>query len=102
MQCAQIIDEADPRAILSIDDLIMKIGLLVVEKMELERKIVDIDKLREERDYLLAREQSLLQQLNDITIKYNELAEVLNAEKTKVTELERRLNDANNKTKKRN
>jgi chromosome segregation ATPase len=87
-------------AILSVEDLIMKIGVLTVEKMELEKKLKNVPKIEEEYKKLVVREQDLIRQLNELSKKYNELSEILNQERLKVAELEEKLNDY--KTKKRN
>jgi len=87
MQQATITDDA----VLSVDDLIMKIGVLTVEKMELEKKLTNTNKIEEEYKKLVVREQDLVRQLNEISKKYNELSEALNQERLKVAELEEKL-----------
>jgi len=90
-------------AILTVNDLIMKIGFLVVEKMEVEKQLKDAPRLQEEYKKLIVREQDLIRQLNELSKKYNELSELLNKERLKVAELEKKLEEvyAHNKTKKR-
>jgi peptidoglycan hydrolase CwlO-like protein len=88
--------------ILSVDDLIFKIGTLVVEKMELEKKLANIVKIEEEYKGVITREQDLRRQLEDLAKKYNEVVEQLNQERMKVKQLEGKLNAYGNKGKKRN
>jgi len=101
--------------ILSVDDLIFKIGSLVVEKMELEKKLANTTKLEEDYKGAINREQDLRRQLEDLSRQYNVVVEQLNQERMKTdtlqqkleTEynkrvaLEERLNANNNKTKER-
>jgi phage shock protein A len=93
---ATISDEA----VLSVDDLIMRIGVLTVEKMELEKKLGNVPKIEEEYKKMVEREQDLIRQLNELSKKYNELSEALNQERLKVAELEEKLSGY--KAKKRN
>ena len=102
--------------ILSVDDLIFKIGTLVVEKMELEKKLANITKLEEDYKGAIVREQDLRRQLEELSKRYNEVVEQLNQEKVKVVSLqqeleeerskrivlEEKLNACSNKGKKRN
>ena len=88
--------------ILSVDDLIFKIGTLVVEKMELEKKLMNITKIEEEYKGAIVREQELRRQLEELSKRYNELVEQLNQERIKVKQLEEKLNAYSNKSKKRN
>jgi chromosome segregation ATPase len=102
--------------ILSVDDLIFKIGALVVEKMELEKKLANVVKIEEEYKGALVREQDLRRQLEELAKRYNEVVEQLNQERLKVSEfqkeledersrriaLEEKLNACGNKSKKRN
>jgi len=88
--------------ILSVDDLIFKIGALVVEKMELEKKLMNITKIEEEYKGAIVREQDLRRQLEELSKKYNEVVEQLNQERMKVKQLEEKLNAYSNKSKKRN
>jgi chromosome segregation ATPase len=102
--------------ILSVDDLIFKIGTLVVEKMELEKKLANITKLEEDYKGAIVREQDLRRQLEELSKRYNEVVEQLNQEKLKVVSLqqeleeerskrialEEKLNAYSNKSKKRN
>jgi len=88
--------------ILSVDDLIFKIGTLVVEKMELEKKLANITKIEEEYKMAIVREQDLRRQLEELSKKYNEIVEQLNEERMKVKQLEEKLNARDNKDKKRN
>jgi chromosome segregation ATPase len=102
--------------ILSIDDLIMKIGVLVVEKMELEKKLDNIAKIEEEYKGAVVREQDLRRQLEELSKRYNEVVEQLNQERTKIVilqqeleqersrriDLEEKVNGCRNKGKKRN
>jgi chromosome segregation ATPase len=77
--------------ILSIDDLIMKIGVLVVEKMELEKKFDNIAKIEEEYKGAVVREQDLRRQLEEMSKRYNEVVEQLNQERMKVVSLQQEL-----------
>jgi len=77
--------------ILSIDDLVMKIGVLVVEKMELEKKLANVAKIEEEYRGALVREQDLRRQLEELARRYNEVVEQLNQERMKVANLQREL-----------
>jgi chromosome segregation ATPase len=77
--------------ILSVDDLIFKIGTLVVEKMELEKKLANVAKIEEEYKGALVREQDLRRQLEELAKRYNEVVEQLNQERLKVSELQREL-----------
>jgi chromosome segregation ATPase len=77
--------------ILSVDDLIFKIGTLVVEKMELEKKLANIVKMEEEYKGSLVREQDLRRQLEELAKKYNEMVEQLNQERLKVSNLQKEL-----------
>jgi phosphate uptake regulator len=102
--------------ILSVDDLVFKIGALVVEKMELEKKLANITKIEEEYKGALVREQDLRRPLEELAKRYNEVVEQLNQERLKVNELqkeleeersrrialEEKINGGNNKSKKRN
>jgi len=102
--------------ILAVDDLIFKIGVLVVEKMELEKKLANITKIEEEYKGAIVREQDLRRQLEELAKRYNEVVEQLNQEKLKVVSLqqelekkrskritlEERLNASGDKGKKRN
>jgi chromosome segregation ATPase len=88
-------------AILSVDDLIFKIGTLVVEKMELEKKLANIAKIEEEYKGAIVREQDLRRQLDELSKRYNELVEQLNQERLKVKQLEEKLNANSDKSKKR-
>jgi chromosome segregation ATPase len=88
--------------ILSVDDLIFKIGTLVVEKMELEKKLANIARIEEEYKMAIVREQDLRRQLEELSKKYNEVVEQLNQERMKVKQLEEKLNACDNKNKKRN
>jgi len=88
--------------ILSVDDLIFKIGTLVVEKMELEKKLANITRIEEEYKGAIVREQDLRRQLEELSKKYNEVVEQLNQEKLKVKQLEEKLNAYSDKSKKRN
>ena len=83
--------------ILSIDDLIFKIGALVVEKMELEKKLTNITKLEEDYKGAIVREQDLRQQLEGISKRYNEVVEQLNEERVKVSNLQQELDRERNK-----
>jgi predicted nuclease with TOPRIM domain len=82
--------------------LIFKIGTLVVEKMELEKKLMNITKFEEEYKGAIIREQELRRQLEELSKKYNEVVEQLNQERLKVKQLEEKLNADSNKGKKRN
>ena len=88
--------------ILSVDDLIFKIGELVVEKMELEKKLRNVAKIEEEYKMIITREQDLRRQLEELSKRYNEVVEQLNQERLKVKQLEEKLNACDNKNKKRN
>jgi seryl-tRNA synthetase len=88
--------------ILSVDDLIFKIGALVVEKMELEKKLMNVAKIEEEYKMIITREQDLKRQLEELSKRYNEVVEQLNQERLKVKKLEEKLNARGNKGKKRN
>jgi chromosome segregation ATPase len=88
--------------ILSVDDLIFKIGTLVVEKMELEKKLANVMKIEEEYKGALVREQDLRRQLEELSKRYNEVVEQLNKERIKVNQLEEKLNASDNKNKKGN
>jgi len=77
--------------ILSVDDLIFKIGVLVVEKMELEKKLANVNKMEEEYKGALVREQDLRRQLEELAKRYNEVVEQLNQERLKVSELQKEL-----------
>jgi prefoldin subunit 5 len=88
--------------ILSVDDLIFKIGTLVVEKMELEKKLANVAKMEEEYKGAIVREQDLRRQLEELSKRYNEIVEQLNQERIKVKQLEGKLNAYSNKGKKRN
>jgi len=102
--------------ILSVDDLIFKIGSLVVEKMELEKKLANTTKLEEDYKGAVNREQDLRRQLEDLSKRYNEVVEQLNQERmradalqhkleteyNKEVALEEKLNVDNDKTKERN
>jgi chromosome segregation ATPase len=87
--------------ILSVDDLIFKIGTLVVEKMELEKKLANITKIEEEYKGALIREQDLRRQLEELSKKYNEVVEQLNQERNRRIALEEKLNACSDKNKKR-
>jgi chromosome segregation ATPase len=80
---------SDP--ILSVDDLIFKIGTLVIEKMELEKKLANIAKIEEEYKGALVREQDLKRQLEELSKRYNEVVEQLNQERLKVDSLQKEL-----------
>jgi len=102
--------------ILSIDDIIFKVGSLVIEKMELEKKFANTTKLEEDYKGAINREQDLRKQLEDLSKRYNEVVEQLNQERMKTdalqqkletdynkgTALEEKLNVDNDKTKERN
>jgi hypothetical protein len=102
--------------ILSVDDLIFKIGTLVVEKMELEKKLANVMKIEEEYKGVLVREQDLRRQLEELSKRYNEVVEQLNQERAKTANLQReveqerskrialeeKLNVSGDKSKKRN
>jgi len=77
--------------ILSVDDLIFKIGSLVVEKMELEKKLANTMRLEEEYKGAINREQDLRQQLEDLSKRYNEVVEQLNQERMKTDALQQKL-----------
>jgi DNA repair exonuclease SbcCD ATPase subunit len=77
--------------VLSVDDLIFKIGSLVVEKMELEKKLANITKLEEDYKGAIVREQDLRQQLEGLSKRYNEVVEKLNEERVKVSNLQQEL-----------
>jgi septal ring factor EnvC (AmiA/AmiB activator) len=77
--------------ILSVDDLVFKIGALVVEKMELEKKLANIAKIEEEYKGALVREQDLRRQLEELAKRYNQIVEQLNQERLKVNELQKEL-----------
>jgi peptidoglycan hydrolase CwlO-like protein len=79
--------------ILSVDDLIFKIGTLVVEKMELEKKLANVPKIEEEYKGALVREQDLRRQLEELAKRYNDVVEQLNQERLKVSELQKELED---------
>jgi len=83
--------------ILSIDDLIFKIGVLVVEKMELEKKLANVMKIEEEYKGALVREQDLRRQLEELSKRYNEVVEQLNQERLKVASLQRELEEERSK-----
>jgi chromosome segregation ATPase len=83
--------------ILSIDDLIFKIGSLVIEKMELEKKLVNTMKLEEDYKGVITREQDLRQQLEDLSKRYNEVVEQLNQERMKTDALQQELETKYNK-----
>jgi len=82
---------------LSVDDLIFKIGTLVVEKMELEKKLANVAKLEEDYKGALARDQDLRRQLEELAKRYNEVVEQLNQEKLKVVNLQQELEEERSK-----
>ena len=83
--------------ILSVDDLIFKIGTLVVEKMELEKKLANITKLEDDYKGAIVREQDLRRQLEELSKRYNEVVEQLNQEKVKVVSLQQELEEERSK-----
>jgi predicted nucleic acid-binding Zn-ribbon protein len=83
--------------ILSVDDLVLKIGTLVVEKMELEKKLMNIAKLEDDYKGAIVREQDLRRQLEELAKRYNEVVEQLNQEKLKVASLQQELEEERSK-----
>jgi chromosome segregation ATPase len=83
--------------ILSVDDLVFKIGTLVVEKMELEKKLMNVTKMEEEYKGAIVREQDLRRQLEELSKRYNEVVEQLNQERSKVASLQRELEEERSK-----
>jgi chromosome segregation ATPase len=83
--------------VLSVDDLVFKIGTLVVEKMELEKKLANVMKIEEEYKGALVREQDLRRQLEELAKRYNEIVEQLNQERLKVASLQRELEEERSK-----
>jgi peptidoglycan hydrolase CwlO-like protein len=83
--------------ILSVDDLVFKIGTLVVEKMELEKKLANITKMEEEYKGAIVREQDLRKQLEELAKRYNEVVEQLNQERLKVDRLQQELEEERSK-----
>jgi chromosome segregation ATPase len=83
--------------VLSLDDLVMKIGVLVVEKMELEKKLANVAKIEEEYRGALIREQDLRRQLEELARRYNEVVEQLNQERMKVASLQQELEQERSK-----
>jgi len=83
--------------ILSIDDIIFKVGSLVVEKMEFEKKLANITKLEDDYKGALTREQDLKRQLEELAKRYNEVVEQLNQERLNVSNLRKELEEEHNK-----
>jgi len=95
MKEAVIVDNNDSKAILSVDDLIMKIGLLVVEAMqkdrilnntlkrmgELEKKLQELKPLEQKKSELT----NLEKEVNNLQ-KYKELYDNLSKRYTAVVE----------------
>jgi len=95
MKEAVIVDNNDSKAILSVDDLIMKIGLLVVESMqkerilnntlkrmaELEKKLQELKPLEQKKSELT----NLEKEVNNLQ-KYKELYDNLSKRYTSVVE----------------
>jgi len=87
----------DKNAVLTVDDLVMKIGLLTVEKLELEKRFANMVKMEEDYKRLVVREQDLVRQLSELSKRYNEVVELLNKEQLKVVKLEKELESIKDK-----
>jgi chromosome segregation ATPase len=100
---ATIVSDENEKAVLSVDDLIMKIGTLTVEKLELEKKISQVSKTYAEiiekltqttRDLELKK-----QEYQNLMSKYNEVIEQLDQEKWKSNSLSEEVTRLNNENK---
>jgi len=80
-----IVDNDDPKAVLSVDDLIMKIGLLVVEIMQKERMLnsalkraAELEKRLQETDDIMKEVEDLRKfkdRYDSLSKKYSEVVE---------------------------
>jgi len=84
---ATVVSDGSEKAFLSVDDLIMKIGVLSVEKLELEKKMSQISKAYTEIVEKLTQTtrdlESKEQEYQSLVSKYDEVVKQLDQERQK-------------------
>ncbi|RLG75406.1 MAG: hypothetical protein DRO12_05535 [Thermoprotei archaeon] len=95
MQEAVIVGNDNPNAVISVDDLIMKIGLLVVENMQKDRVLNNVMKrLAELEERQIKNKNEKSEELRKYKEQYDALSKRYNTVVEEVSSLRKQLSEA--------